>query len=70
MVERSIIRELWTSVSPEQTNVSTNSRQFYQNEQQRDNGSTKMTFHNYPNEWLPEIDFDTIQTPKGQNSNI
>ena len=45
-------------------------RQFYQNEQQRDNGSTKMTFHNYPNEWLPEIDFDVIQTPKGQNSNI
>lgn len=43
-------------------------RQFYQNEQQRDNGSTKMTFHNYPNEWLPEIEFDVIQTPKGQHS--
>ena len=41
-------------------------RRFLQNENQRKNGSTKMTYHNYPNEWIPKLSFADIHDQAGQ----
>ena len=41
-------------------------KNFYTNENQRNNGATKMTFHNYPEEWIPEMTFEQLKTDKGQ----
>jgi len=40
--------------------------EYIKKENQRKNGATRMTFHNYPNEWIPRLSFDDIQTGKGQ----
>jgi len=41
-------------------------RRYLQNENQRKKGATKMTYHNYPNEWIPTLNYSEIQTNAGQ----
>lgn len=40
-------------------------RQFLQNENQRIAG-TKMTFHDHPEQWIPQMNFENIHSQKGQ----
>ena len=39
---------------------------FIKREAQRDQNVTKMTYHKYPNEWLPTIEFKDVQSGQGQ----
>jgi len=42
-------------------------RKYLNDQNLRTNGSTKMTFHRFPNDWLPTIDFPEILHEPGQH---